>query len=51
MKNKKTYDKKMDFIEFLASATNVDLNDFIKKKGSKTKLVPLVVPINKDDKK
>ena len=47
--NKKTYNKKRDFIKLISSMTNNELNDYIKKNGSKPKKTTLCFLIDKKD--
>lgn len=44
----KTYNKKRDFIELLSSMDNNQINEYIKKYGSKPKPVNMVVVIDKN---
>lgn len=44
----KTYNKKRDFIELLSSMDNNQINEYIKRYGSKPKPVNMIVLINKD---
>lgn len=43
----KTYDKKNDFIEFIASMSHNELNDYIKRHGSDPKPVVMVREVDK----
>jgi len=43
----KTYNKKNDFIEFIASMSHNELNDYIKRHGSEPKPVVMVREVDK----